>query len=61
VFGDGGALELQGDRSGEVELPRDRRPASELLADIACRVPLAIVGGRLQPATPTCARGAIPR
>jgi hypothetical protein len=55
VFGDGGALELQGDRSGEIELPRDRRPAAELLADLACHVPLAIVDGRLEPATPRCA------
>ena len=54
AFGPHGSLELQGDKTGVVDITRDDRPAAAIIADIACRVPLAIVDGRLEPAARTC-------
>jgi tRNA A-37 threonylcarbamoyl transferase component Bud32 len=51
-----GRLEVDARSPGLVDLPRDTRPAAEVLAEIACRVPLAVQGGRLEPATPVCTR-----
>ena len=56
VFGAGDRLELQGEVNGVIDLPRDTRPVADLLRDLECRVPLAIVDGRPQPSTPRCAR-----
>ena len=54
AFGPHGSLELQGDKTGILDITRDDRPASAIIADIACRVPLAIVDGRLEPAARRC-------
>ena len=56
VFGPGGVLEMQGDVDGTIELARDTRPTEALLEDIACRVPLGVVDGRLQAVKPSCVR-----
>ncbi|HVZ48424.1 MAG TPA: hypothetical protein VG916_06555, partial [Gemmatimonadaceae bacterium] len=50
--GGGGGLELQGERTGELRLTRDTRPAEAVLEDIACHVPLAVVKDRLEAVTP---------
>jgi tRNA A-37 threonylcarbamoyl transferase component Bud32 len=54
TFGADGTLELQGDRTGVLDIARDPRPAAAIEADIACKVPLAIVDGRLEPAARRC-------
>ena len=46
-----GRIELDGYKIGLLDLPRDARPATQLLHDIDCRVPFKIVAGRLEPST----------
>ena len=53
-FLDDGRIELDGWGVGILEIPRDARPAAAILHDIACKVPLRVVDGRLGPATPSC-------
>ena len=54
AFTDDGRIELDTWAVGILEIPRDRRPAPAILHDIACKVPLRVVDGRLVPATPNC-------
>ena len=49
-----GRIELAHWELGVIDLPIDRRPAAAILADIACKVPLRVVDGRLGPAKPEC-------
>jgi hypothetical protein len=37
-----------------LDIPLDTRPAPQIIREIACRVPLAATGGRLEPSTPKC-------
>jgi len=55
VFGPHGSLELQGPRTGVVDIARDDRPAAAIIADIECHVPLAVVDGKLEAAARRCA------
>ncbi len=54
VFGPKGVLELQGDKTGVLDIARDARPAKQLADDIDCRVPLTIVDGRLESSPRRC-------
>jgi hypothetical protein len=49
-----GRLEINGRQPGVLDLPRNASPAALIAADIACRVPLRVVGSRVEPAAPTC-------
>ena len=49
-----GRIETNGERLGLIDIPRDSRPVSDILADIACRVPLRVTGSRLDATTTTC-------
>jgi hypothetical protein len=49
-----GRIETVGERLGVIDIPRDSRPVADLLADIACRVPLRVTGSRLDAAPTTC-------
>ena len=54
-----GRIETNRRYPGVLDIPRDARPIAEILADIDCRVPLAVVGSRLEPAVPVpCVSGA---
>lgn len=50
-----GRIETVGERPGLLDIPRDSRPARDILADIECRVPLRVSGSRLDAAPTTCA------
>ncbi len=54
VWGPDGRIEVDGHDIGVIDIPRETRPAPEILRAIACRVPLKIVGSRLEPTTPDC-------
>ena len=54
VWGADGRIEIGGHDVGVIDIPRETRPVSEILRAIACRVPLKIVGSRLEPTTPDC-------
>jgi hypothetical protein len=47
-------IETVGDRLGLIDIPRESRPVAEILADIACRVPLRVTGSRLDAAPTQC-------
>ena len=49
-----GRIETNGERLGLIDIPRDTRPVADILADIACRVPLRVTGSRLDAAPTTC-------
>ncbi|MCX5743466.1 MAG: AAA family ATPase, partial [Proteobacteria bacterium] len=49
-----GRLEVDGFRPGVLDLPIDTRPAAEVSADIACRVPMKIAGSRAVAAPTIC-------
>ena len=49
-----GRLEIAQREPALVDIPRDTRPAAALVRDIDCKVPLEVVGSRIQPRTPTC-------
>lgn len=49
-----GRIETVGERLGLLDIPRDPRPVADILADIACRVPLRVTGTRLDAAPTTC-------
>ncbi|MBL9018772.1 MAG: serine/threonine-protein kinase PknK [Myxococcales bacterium] len=49
-----GRIETVGDRLGLIDIPRETRPVAEILADIACRVPLRVTGSRLDAAPTQC-------
>jgi hypothetical protein len=49
-----GRIELLRREPGLLDIPRDTRPISQILADIECKVPLKVVGSRIEPQQPTC-------
>jgi hypothetical protein len=57
VFSADGELELMGADLRLVAIPRETRPVAEILAEIACRVPLRVTGSRLEPVRVHCDEG----
>jgi len=49
-----GRLEIAQREPALVDIPRETRPTAEIVRDIECKVPLEVVGSRIQPKTPTC-------
>jgi tRNA A-37 threonylcarbamoyl transferase component Bud32 len=49
-----GSLEVNRRSPGHLTIPRDSRPIDAILRDIDCRVPLEVVGSRVQPKAPRC-------
>jgi tRNA A-37 threonylcarbamoyl transferase component Bud32 len=49
-----GRIELNRREPGLLDIPRDTRPISQILADIECKVPLKVVGSRIEPQQPSC-------
>jgi tRNA A-37 threonylcarbamoyl transferase component Bud32 len=49
-----GRIEINTREPGLLDIPRDIRPISEILGDIECRVPFAVVGSRIEPSTTAC-------
>jgi hypothetical protein len=49
-----GRIELNRRVPGLLDIPRDTRPVAEILKEIDCRVPLKVVGSRIEPRTPNC-------
>jgi hypothetical protein len=49
-----GRIELDRRQPGLLDIPRDTRPLADILRDIDCKVPLEVVGSRIQPHEPTC-------
>jgi tRNA A-37 threonylcarbamoyl transferase component Bud32/WD40 repeat protein len=49
-----GRIELNRREPGLLDIPRDTRPISQILADIDCKVPLKVVGSRIEPQQPSC-------
>ena len=49
-----GRLEVVGERASLIDIPRETRPVGDILAEIACRVPLRVVGSRLEAAPVDC-------
>jgi tRNA A-37 threonylcarbamoyl transferase component Bud32 len=47
-----GRLELDSRQPSLLDIPRDDRPIADILADIACHVPLKVVGSRIEPSVP---------
>ena len=54
VWSPDGRLEVTGRKIGVLDIARETRPAAAIVRDIACRVPLAVRDGKLEPATPEC-------
>ena len=54
AFDGQGRLEVVGERASRIDIARETRPVSEILAEIACRVPLRVVGSRLEAAPVDC-------
>jgi tRNA A-37 threonylcarbamoyl transferase component Bud32 len=54
AFSDDGKIEIVGERVGLIDIPRETRPISEILATIECRVPLRVAGSRLEAAPVHC-------
>ena len=50
-----GRIEIAGPLTALVDIPRDDRPVEQILREVACRVPLKVVDGRLQPTETVCA------
>ena len=49
-----GKIEIVGERLGLIDIPRETRSVPEILATIACRVPLRVAGSRLEAAPVHC-------
>jgi hypothetical protein len=49
-----GRIELDRREPGLLDIPRDTRPIADIVRDIDCKVPLEVVGSRLQPRAPAC-------
>jgi hypothetical protein len=61
VWSADGRIEVTGRQIGTLDIPRERRPAAAILADIACKVPLRVRDGKLEPRTVDAkACGALP-
>ncbi len=56
LFRPDGRLEIAGRSTGLLDVGRDTRPVGQILADIACRVPLRVSDGRLESAKVQCPR-----
>ena len=54
TFADDGRIEIAGQRLGLIDIPRETRPVADILATIACRVPLRVAGSRLASAPVVC-------
>jgi hypothetical protein len=53
-----GRLEINSRRPSLLDIPRDDRPIADILTDIACHVPLKVVGSRIEPSVPiACVSG----
>ena len=51
---DDGSIEINARGPGHIAIPRDTRPTAEIVRDIECRVPLEVVGSRIQARQPVC-------
>ncbi len=49
-----GRIEIDGYVIGVLDIPRDTRPTTELLHDLDCRVPIQVVGSRIEPSRAVC-------
>jgi len=49
-----GRIELNRRQPGLLDIPRDTRPIDQIVRDIDCKVPLKVVGSRIEPQIPTC-------
>ena len=49
-----GRIENDGQAPALLDIPRDERPIRDIVGEIACRVPFAVVDGRLEPRAPEC-------
>ena len=49
-----GSIEINARGPGHIAIPRDTRPTAEIVRDIECRVPLEVVGSRIQARQPVC-------
>jgi tRNA A-37 threonylcarbamoyl transferase component Bud32 len=49
-----GRIELNRRQPGLLDIPRDTRPLADILRDIECKVPLEVVGSRIQPHQSAC-------
>ncbi|HEY5928265.1 MAG TPA: hypothetical protein VIV11_41540, partial [Kofleriaceae bacterium] len=49
-----GRIEMNRRQPGLLDIPRDTRPIAQILRDIDCKVPLKVVGSRIEPHIPTC-------
>ncbi|MCX5746416.1 MAG: hypothetical protein NT062_28395 [Proteobacteria bacterium] len=57
-----GRIELVGRQTGVLEITADRRPVQAIVGELACRVPLRVTSGRLEPNPPTaCSSASTPR
>jgi len=56
VFGPDDTIEIGGRQSGVIMLRRDARPATEIVREIDCKVPLRVANGRLEPSPVDCGR-----
>ncbi|MBA3819676.1 MAG: hypothetical protein H0X17_12340 [Deltaproteobacteria bacterium] len=54
AFATDGRIEVAGRQVGVLDLPRERRPASEIVREITCKVPLRVRDGKLEPAVTAC-------
>jgi hypothetical protein len=49
-----GRIEINRRQPGLLDIPRDTRPIEQILRDIECKVPLVVVGSRIEPQQPIC-------
>jgi hypothetical protein len=56
AFTPDGRIEVNGRGTGLIDIPVDTRPVAEIVRDIACRVPLRVSSGRLEPSQVDCGR-----
>ncbi|HEX5063363.1 MAG TPA: hypothetical protein VFV99_28500, partial [Kofleriaceae bacterium] len=49
-----GRIEIDRRSPGLLDIPRDTRPIAQLVRDIDCKVPLKVVGSRIEPQIPSC-------
>jgi len=49
-----GRIEVASRSPALLDIPLDNRPTAAIIREIACRVPLAVNAGRLEPSTPKC-------
>ena len=54
AFTPDGRIETVGEKLGLIDIPRDTRPTADILGAIECRVPLRVIGSRLDAAPTNC-------